>query len=116
MKKKLRKFFGEKVRALRKAKGLTQEKLGERAGLHYTYIGSIERADSNLSMDNIEKIAKGLKVEPAELFSFSSRTISVSKQDRILLELIEALRKRDEGTLRHVLKIVTEVLQAKDEK
>ncbi|MFM7857995.1 MAG: helix-turn-helix domain-containing protein, partial [Flammeovirgaceae bacterium] len=52
--------FGEKVRELRKAKGLSQEELSFKADLHRTYIGMIERAEKNITLTNIEKIAKAL--------------------------------------------------------
>ncbi|MCL4354837.1 MAG: helix-turn-helix domain-containing protein [Patescibacteria group bacterium] len=63
-----RKQFGKRLRYLRKKAGLSQEELGFRAGLHRTYIGSIERAEQNVSVDNIHKLAKALKVPPEELF------------------------------------------------
>jgi transcriptional regulator with XRE-family HTH domain len=60
--------FGKRLRALRKKAGLSQEELGFRANLHRTYIGSIERAEQNISVDNIHKLAKALKVSPDEFF------------------------------------------------
>ena len=60
--------FGDKVRALRKEKGISQEELSFKADLHRTYIGMIERAEKNLTLSNIDKIAKALNVEIAELF------------------------------------------------
>jgi len=63
-----RKQFGKRLRALRKKAGLSQEELGFRANLHRTYIGSIERAEQNISVDNIHKLAKTLKVSVDELF------------------------------------------------
>lgn len=65
-----RQNFGRLVRELRLARGWTQEKLAEKAGLHPTYVGSIERGKRNVSLDNIMKIASGLSVHPAELFNF----------------------------------------------
>ncbi|WP_047246936.1 helix-turn-helix domain-containing protein [Maribacter thermophilus] len=62
------KKFGEKVRMLRKRKGISQEELAFRADLHRTYIGMIERAEKNITLINIEKIAKALEVKIAELF------------------------------------------------
>lgn len=60
--------FGHKVQEIRKARRLSQEQLAELAGVHRTYIGMIERAEKNITLCNIEKIAKALKVEIKELF------------------------------------------------
>jgi len=68
MKTKARKAFGSRIRETRKAKGISQEKLGDLAGLHRTYIGAIERGEQNVSVDNIAKIAKALKIKASELF------------------------------------------------
>ena len=62
-----RKQLGEKIRHIRKKQGISQEELGFRAKLHRTYIGAIERAEQNVSIDNIHKIAKALKVSPKDL-------------------------------------------------
>jgi transcriptional regulator with XRE-family HTH domain len=62
-----RKQIGNKIRKIRKEQGLSQEELGFQSGLHRTYIGSIERAEQNISIDNIYKIAKALKVNPKDL-------------------------------------------------
>lgn len=64
----LRNKFAKRLRELRKQRGLSQEELGFRAGLHRTYIGSIERSEQNVSIDNIPKLAKALKVPTSELF------------------------------------------------
>lgn len=63
-----RKQFGKRLRELRKKNGLSQEELGFRAGLHRTYIGAIERAEQNVSVDNIHKLAKALRIQASELF------------------------------------------------
>lgn len=63
-----RKHFGKRLRELRRKVGISQEELGFRAGLHRTYIGAIERAEQNVSVDNIHKLAKALKVSVNELF------------------------------------------------
>ena len=65
---KLCKKFGDRVRELRKARNLSQEKLAELADLHRTYIGDIERGERNVSLENIGKIAKALKVGLERLF------------------------------------------------
>ena len=64
-----RRNFGKRVRELRNSKGFSQESLADAANLHRTYIGSIERGEQNISIDNIAKIAKALKISLAELFT-----------------------------------------------
>lgn len=62
------KQFAQRVRALREAQGISQEKLAERAGLHRTYIGMVERLERNPSLVCIHQIANGLGVHVTELF------------------------------------------------
>ncbi len=61
--------FGDKVREIRKEKGLSQEELSFKADLHRTYIGMIERAEKNITLVNIEKIANALEVSINDLFN-----------------------------------------------
>lgn len=60
--------FGDRVRELRKQIGISQEELSFKADLHRTYIGMIERAEKNITLINIEKIANALNVNIKELF------------------------------------------------
>ena len=60
--------FGLKIRDLRKSKGISQEELAHKADLHRTYIGMIERAEKNITLLNIEKIANALEVQVKDLF------------------------------------------------
>lgn len=69
MKKAVLIKFGQKVRGERTKLGLSQEELAFRAGVHRTYIGMIERAEKNITLENIEKIAKALKISIAEFFN-----------------------------------------------
>lgn len=68
--KDLRQQFGAKVRLLRLKKGLTQEQLASRAGMHFTYVGQIERGRRNPSLVNIEKLAKALGVPSSTILPF----------------------------------------------
>lgn len=56
------------MREERLKKGLTQEALASRAGVHRTYIGMIERAEKNITLENIEKLAKALGIRIADFF------------------------------------------------
>ena len=60
--------FGEKVKKERLKKNLSQEELAARAGVHRTYIGMIERAEKNITLGNIARIAKALDLEIMDLF------------------------------------------------
>lgn len=62
MKKEILIKFGNKVREKRLELGLSQEELANRAKVHRTYIGMIERAEKNITLENIEKIAKALDI------------------------------------------------------
>jgi transcriptional regulator with XRE-family HTH domain len=67
--------FGEKVLEIRKEKGLSQEELAHKADLHRTYIGMIERAEKNITLINIEKIANALNIDIKELLAINDENI-----------------------------------------
>ena len=62
--------FGRRVRELRLARGLSQEELASRVGIHRTYVGGVERGERNPSLKNIASIARALDITLRELFSF----------------------------------------------
>jgi transcriptional regulator with XRE-family HTH domain len=55
------------VRRLRKTRGWSQEAFAAKCGLHRTYVGAIERAEENLTLTTLDKLAKALGVKPADL-------------------------------------------------
>jgi transcriptional regulator with XRE-family HTH domain len=61
--------FGKRMRILRQAKNISQERLAEISGLHRTYISSVELGKRNISLRNIEKIAKALGVGISQFFT-----------------------------------------------
>jgi transcriptional regulator with XRE-family HTH domain len=60
------------VRAERKRLGISQEELADRAQVHRTFVGSVERAETNISIDNIGRISDALGVEAAQLMCDAS--------------------------------------------
>lgn len=62
LKSSARKIFAENLRKARLAKGLSQEDLAEVANLHRTYVGSVERAERNVSIDNMERLAAAVNL------------------------------------------------------
>lgn len=67
--KKFLASLGERLRTLREAKNLTQDQLGNQCELHRTFIGSTERGERNVSILNLRRIAKALRVRLTDLLS-----------------------------------------------
>lgn len=63
--------FGKLVRRLREQAGISQEDLAERAGVHRTYIGGIERGERNPTLVTIHKLAEALDVPPKKLLEYA---------------------------------------------
>jgi transcriptional regulator with XRE-family HTH domain len=59
--------LGERIRSRRQALGLSQEALADQSGVHWTFVGQVERGRRNISFHNLLKLAAGLGVDPAEL-------------------------------------------------
>jgi len=68
-----RRIFAENLRKARHAKGLSQEDLAELANLHRTYVGSVERAERNVSIDNMERLAAAVGVPLPALLKETKR-------------------------------------------
>ena len=63
------------IRRLRGDRGISQEELADLAGLHRTYVGSIERSERNVSIDNIAKLATALRVDISDLMKGATSMI-----------------------------------------
>ena len=69
----IQKRFGDRIRALRQLRRLSQEELAFRAGIHRTYLGGVERGERNPALKNINSLAEALNVTLSELFQFSDK-------------------------------------------
>ena len=63
----LREVLGANLRRFRAQRGLSQEALADKAGVHRTFVGAVERSEINISLDNIEKLAVAVGVTPSKL-------------------------------------------------
>lgn len=78
----LRRNVGLQIRSVRKARGLTQEELAEKADLSYKYIGELERGQVNVSLDSLQRIADALEREIGVFFPQPDNPLSnLSPQD-----------------------------------
>ena len=66
--------FGLRLRELRKARNISQEELMVATGIHRTYLSEVERGIRNISIVNVEKIARALDVDAMEMFDFRKLT------------------------------------------
>lgn len=73
--------FGLAVRAQRECQGISQEDLADRCGLHRTYVGSVERGERNISLQNIHLIAAAMEMTASELLHMAEDIQSRSKHD-----------------------------------
>ncbi len=64
-----RQKFGRAVRRLRLAGGFSQESFADAIGVHRTFMGAVERGETNISLDNVARIAKGLRISLSVLFA-----------------------------------------------
>lgn len=103
--------FGSRVKELRKRAGLTQAQLAAKCGryIEMQRIGEIERGERNCTLETVEKLAKGLKVEPAELFLFRPQQVgkSMSLLGARITDLWKAASERQK---QKVVTVVTEML------
>jgi transcriptional regulator with XRE-family HTH domain len=106
---KIRIELGRRIRELRKMRGWSQEKLGEIADLHPTYVGGIERGERNVAFENLVHIASAFGLSLSQFFDYQKG--SQSRRDAVKADLISSLQKRDEGEL----KLLSDVLKAFDE-
>ncbi|BBI30756.1 helix-turn-helix domain-containing protein [Cohnella abietis] len=99
------KRLGKRIRQLRRERKLSQEELGERSKLHTNYIGQVERGEKNLTVQTLEKIARGLNVSLEQLFRHLD-PMTTSDGTSELLELLSERSKDDKALVLSLAKSV----------
>ena len=99
--------FSERLLELRKAQGLSQEKLAELAGCHSTYIGQIERGEKNATIESIEKISSALNISLSTLFE--KLGVQDAGARNIPLECYEFLSAKTQEEQEHIYRILLEM-------
>ncbi len=110
-----RKKFGNKIRHYRTEQGLTQWKLADKADLHYTYVGAIERGEKNITLENIHKIANALNIKISDLFDPEEIKSEKMTPEQILKQkLLKIVQDKSEEEIKRILKILNEILKFKN--
>ncbi len=87
-----KRLMGARIKGLRRWRGLTQDQLAEKAGVSLNYLSRIERGLENPTLDTLLGLAKGLKVEPLELFTFEHEEPDPDRLRQLLAGLIDDVR------------------------
>jgi transcriptional regulator with XRE-family HTH domain len=96
-------LLGRRIRALRNAKGWTQEKLGGESGISYKFIGEIERGLQNPSFETLVKIAAALRVALPALVSFEQETLDKKSIESRISQIVKILPDEEMSRLHMVL-------------
>jgi len=105
-------LVGGKIRELRKARGWSQEDLGEKAGFHFSYVGGLERGERNASLANLAKVAETLEVDIGELFGYVREYDKpLTEKEKALQEAFFLLLNRDEKEVQMAVNVLTEVFK-----
>ncbi|MGC7929356.1 MULTISPECIES: helix-turn-helix domain-containing protein [Lysinibacillus] len=109
----LTKVVGERIRFLRKERGLSQEELAYRASLHNTYIGQLERGEKNATIESVAKVCTALEITLEELFDDKEETHPkmLSFELEKIVHLLESRSKKDQKA---VLKFIESLIAWKD--
>ena len=98
--------LGLRIRSLRQKKGVTQQELGELAGLNYKFLGEIERGLQNPTIQTIYKIAKALGTDLCEVVRIDEEKRDRKSVEAAIFKIIQGLPDEDIGQLFDVLKVL----------
>ncbi|MGR6763090.1 helix-turn-helix domain-containing protein [Paenibacillus sp. T2-29] len=111
----LRKQIGTRIRAIRNAKGLTQQNLADIASLDYRYIGALERGERNFSIDTLEKVLTALNVSISELmFSKEHMTTDETIRQEAIDEFVALTSRLNDEQISILRRVSKEVSRAFD--
>jgi transcriptional regulator with XRE-family HTH domain len=100
----IKSLLGKRIRDLRKQRGLSQEGLGWKSELHFTYIGAVERGERNCSIITLEKIAKGLEINIKDFFDIPFHKTDINKLKKEINNKINLLSPQALTLLKEMLK------------
>ncbi|MDI3481778.1 MAG: hypothetical protein PWQ97_1433 [Tepidanaerobacteraceae bacterium] len=106
--------IGKKIRQIRQKQNLTQEELGEKANLHYSYIGQMERGDKIPSLKTLNKIAKALNVGLDYILEGPLKYSPASEAEEAINEFVHILRTRPARQTEMLISICRNIIEELD--
>jgi len=103
--------LGERIRSLRKARSLSQEELAEKANLHFTYVGRIERGEVNFSVGVLYRIAVALEVNIDNFFSFLVADKPFTKRDSLISKIIHLIEDENKEDIEVIEEVIEGLLK-----
>lgn len=106
------KLVGMNIREIRKSQKMTQEELSEKSGLQTSYLAGVERGERNITLETLDKILDGLKVDPKTIFNFKDLVFDDYFSKKEIIDLLNNLlsdRKIEESKL--ILNITKEIFE-----
>ena len=92
----VRKFLGTRLRALRKQRALSQERLGERSGLSGKFIGEVERGEKSISIDSLYRVSVALEIPLRDLTDVRERNQATNEDAEKIFALISGRRRAED--------------------
>ena len=106
--------FGHRLRVLRRARGLSQDALAVRAGLHRNYVGMLERGASGVTLETLAQLARAMGLSLPDLVDVKVEPAKPNPQEETLERLIRRLRGKPHRKLRLVEKLARVVLEERE--
>lgn len=98
-------ILGDRIRNIRRERGLSQEELAHLSSLHSTYIGQIERGEKNITIESLEKVTNALNISLDELFRYIEP--SYKDSDKFILnQIINKLQSKTLEQQKLLLKLI----------
>jgi transcriptional regulator with XRE-family HTH domain len=111
----IKKEIGLRIRTIRKKRGLTQEDMADRCGLHWTYIGGLERGERNPTLTTMKRIADGLKTDIHTLLGRpGAAEPALSSREKKEGNILKWLRKKDDRSVDLASRLVREMVHWQD--
>ena len=108
--KDIQKSLGQKLRAIRKAKGLTQEQVADKGGMNFKYYGAIERGEINVTLKTVSNLARILNVRMGDLFAFDLSTQDKEKAE-VIARVAQLMKKGSKDQVKRLNVFLKEVFQ-----